>query len=88
MAKLVKISDSNAYRIEAIELNGEQYISVRQMYKRKGDTKFNPGRNGVTLPLEQAARIAKHITGLAESDETEFVKIEPAKRGKKKGEDE
>jgi hypothetical protein len=89
MAKLVKVSDKKAYRVEGIQIGDQQLISVRQLYKtqREPDT-WKPGRT-LTIDLEVAARVGKHIVALANNENTEFVEIEleqrtPAKPKKKK----
>lgn len=81
MAKLVKVSATKAYRIEAIEIGDAQMISVRQMYATKKDPKLKPGRQGITIPLEQAVRVAKWIKQLATDPNTEFTILESRNGG-------
>jgi hypothetical protein len=76
MAKLVKVSPTKAYRIEAIQIDDNQMISIRQMYATKKDPKLKPGRQGLTIPLEQAERVAKWIKQLATDPNTEFTVLE------------
>lgn len=84
MAKLVKVSDNKAYRIEGIQIGDQQMISVRQMYKTQKDPDtWKPGRT-VTLDIEVAARVGKHIQAMAEDENTEFVEIEVEERPAKK----
>lgn len=78
MAKRVTVSEHKAYRIEGIEIDGLQMVSIRQLYNTKKDPTWKPGRQGVTLPIDKAAHISKIIKELAEGDE--FKVIEP--RGK------
>jgi hypothetical protein len=80
MAKLVKVSDKKAYRIEGIQIGDQQMISVRQMYKTQRDPDtWKPGRT-ITLDIEVAARVGKHILSMANDDNTEFVEIEVQER--------
>lgn len=79
MAKLIKVSDNKAYRVEAIEVSGKKFISIRQLYQtRKAPGKWQIGRAGVSLPIEDAVseRVVKAVRKLATSADTQFKKIE------------
>lgn len=52
MGKLIKVSDTKAFRVEGIKIGGKKMVSIRQMYATKKDPKFKPARQGVTLALE------------------------------------
>lgn len=82
MAKTIEVSDNKAFRIEAVKINGQQMISIRQMYKRKTDKDWQHAKQGVTLPLEVAATVSKWVTKYATSDETVFKEIEISRKGK------
>lgn len=71
MAKLIKVSDTKAYRIEAIrmEKGGEKLISIRQMYATKKDPTLKPGYQGMTIPADLSPRVIKAIEALIEADE-------------------
>lgn len=83
MAKLIRVSDTKGYRIEAIEIDGNQMISLRQMYATKKDPKLKPGRQGLTIPLDKAEQLARIIKKLATDPDTEFTVLE----GRNKGEE-
>lgn len=88
MAKLIRVSATKAFRIEAIQVGDVQGISVRQMYATRTDPKFKPARQGMFLPIEDdvAVRVLRAAGKMAVSEDTEFVVLEPAekpKRGKK-----
>ena len=66
MAKRIEISPNKAYRVEGIEISGEKYVSIRQLYKtKKQPDEWQVGRQGVTLPLKESERIAKAIVAIA-----------------------
>jgi hypothetical protein len=76
MAKLVKITDNKAIRIEGIQIGDNQMISVRKMYQTKKEPGvWKPGQ-GMTIDLEVAARVGKHIINLAAEDGADFKVIE------------
>lgn len=79
--KTFELTDSKAIRVEAVEINGSNMISLRQLYKTKKNPEWSHGRQGITLPVEEAARIAKMITRFATDDSTEFTILD-LKRGK------
>lgn len=75
-AKRVVISPTKAIRVEAVQVGEFQGISLRQMYATKKDKEFKPAKQGIIIPLEVAAKIAKHIAAMVSSGDTEFVVIE------------
>lgn len=89
MAKTIKATDSKAFRVEAVEINGKKQISIRQLYRKKGQEAWQHAKQGVNLDLEGevAQRVARAVRLYATDEETEFkeIKIERRKKG---GEDE
>lgn len=82
MAKLVKITDVKAIRIEGIQIGDQQMISVRKMFQTKKEPGvWKPGQ-GMTIDLEVAARVGKHIVNLAAEDGTDFKIIEVESKAK------
>lgn len=79
-AKTIKVSKTKAFRIEAVEINGQKMISIRQMYATAKDPEFKPAKQGVTIPLgedgELAVSVSSVIKRYATSDSTEFKVIE------------
>jgi hypothetical protein len=78
--KTFELTETKAIQVEAIEIKGQRSVSLRQMYKTRNDPNWKHGKQGITLPLEEAARIAKMITKFATSDETTFKEIEVGKK--------
>jgi Transcriptional Coactivator p15 (PC4) len=74
MAKLIKVSPTKAYRMEGVEIKGERYVSIRQMYATKNDPQYKHGKQGLNIPIENAEKIAKYLKAIAEGDE--FVELE------------
>jgi hypothetical protein len=75
MAKTIEITPSKAIRIEGINVEGKLMIHLRQMYKRKGDTDWKPGRNGLSIERDQADLVAAAILGQASKSESKFKVI-------------
>lgn len=76
MAKMVKVTDRKAFRVEGILLGEEQTpcVSVRQMYTTvKAPKDWKPGKNGFVIPVENAGRLAKAI-GLTSQEDTSSFK--------------
>jgi hypothetical protein len=85
MAKMFKATPTKAYRVEAIEFEGQQLISIRQHYKTKGDPDtWKPGYQGITLPIKGAAKIGEYLAALASDPDTEFVHVEPKAKAEPK----
>lgn len=74
MAKLLKLSETKAIRMEGVEIKGAKSVSIRQMYCTKSDSTWKPARNGINIPIENAEKIAKYLKQLAEGDD--FKEIE------------
>lgn len=85
MAKLIKVSPTKAFRIEAVQVGEVQGISIRQMYATQKDPKYKPARQGMFLPVEDgvAERVLRAAGKMAVSDATEYTVLEPAERPKK-----
>lgn len=62
---LIKVSPTKAFNIELIRLEkkGPVYLSIRQMYATQKDPTYKPGRNGMTIPVEdgEARRVIKGL---------------------------
>ena len=88
MAKLIKVSATKAYRIEAVQVGEVQGINIRQMYATAKDPKYKPARQGVFLPIEEsvAERVLRTAGKMAVSPDTEFTVLEPAEKPKKRKE--
>jgi len=75
-SKMIKISATKAFKIDPIIIGEDQYmISIRQMYCTKKDPEWKPARQGITLPVDYAERIAKIVRNMAVSEDTEFLEI-------------
>ena len=65
MAKLIKISDTSAYRVSIIQMgdNSQKLLSLRKMYRTKKDPdNWQPAYQGMTIPLEEAERVLKAMS--------------------------
>lgn len=84
--KRFKASDTVAFNVEAVEVNGEHFISIRKMYQtQKEPGVWKPGFQGITLPLKGVKKIADYAATIAADPATEFLHIEPKPKGEKKG---
>jgi hypothetical protein len=88
MGKLVKVGPYKAFKIEAIQIGEQQLLSVRQMYATKKDPTYKPAKQGITIPIDVADKIAKYIKDMANDPTLEFKEIEVRKRGAKDVSDE
>jgi hypothetical protein len=76
MAKLLKLSETKAIRMEGVEINGAKSVSIRQMYQtKKSEGKWMPARNGINIPIENAEKIAKYLKQIAEGDDFKEVQM-------------
>ena len=73
--KTFELTASKAVRVQAVKLSGKEYVSLRQLYKTKKDTDWQFGKQGITIPRENAELIAARIAKFASSDETVFEAI-------------
>lgn len=59
---MIKISDTKAIKVQGIEIDGRKYVSLRQFYKTKKDPdKWLPGRQGISIEVDFARKLAKKI---------------------------
>lgn len=92
MAKLIRVSDTKAYRVSIIQMGpnvkGEEkkpkYLSVRQMYcTQKDPGNWKPSYSGMTIPLDICTRIIKAMISVFKDPEQKVEVIEEKKKGKK-----
>jgi hypothetical protein len=90
MAKLIKISDTTAFRISVIQMGknvkGEpkqvKRLSVRQMYCTKKDPTWKPGYAGMTISFDIFERIVKAMNAVYNDPEQKIEIIEKKPKGK------
>ena len=76
MAKLIKLSETKAIRMEGVEINGAKSVSIRQMYQtKKSEGKWMPARNGISIPIENAEKIAKYLKVIAAGDDFKVIEM-------------
>lgn len=73
--KTIEVSDTKAYQVQAIKYKGESLVSVRRLYRKKGDKGWSPAKQGVTFAPEEAERVAKFIVKYSKLDEDEFTEV-------------
>lgn len=73
---IVELSVTKAYSIESIEIREQRLVSIRQMYRSKGDPEWKPARQGITIPVEIAEEMARKIRVVARRDPKRFKKID------------
>ena len=84
--KRFKASDTVAFNVEAVEVNGEHFISIRKMYQTKGEPGvWKPGYQGITIPIKGMTKIGDYAAMIATDPDTEFLHIEPKPKAEKKG---
>lgn len=79
--KTFEITESKAIRVEPVVMSGKPYISIRQMYKKKTDTEWQRGRQGIALDLDKVELILKTIQRYAGLDIEDFTVVEFDKEG-------
>lgn len=76
---LIKVSPTKAFNIELIRLekNGPVYLSIRQMYATQKDPTYKPGRNGMTIPVEdgEARRVIKGLIKVLKNEDDKKPKL-------------
>lgn len=91
MAKLIKISDTKAYRVSVIQMGknekGEskkpRLLSIRQMYATQKDPTWKPAYQGITIPLDICARVIKAMIAVFKDPDQKVEVIEPKEKKKK-----
>jgi len=51
---IFQVNDRNQIRAELSEFNGKNYLNVRKWYYSTDDDEFKPGKDGFTVPRDQA----------------------------------
>lgn len=83
--KRFRASNTVAFNVGAVEVNGENFISIRKMYQTNREPGvWKPGYQGVTIPVKGIQKIAGYAIQIAEDDETTFLHIEPKPKAEKK----
>lgn len=80
MAKLIKISDTSAYRISIIRMADDKektrYLSIRKMYKTKKEPdEWKPAYQGLTIPIDITARIMKACVSVFKNRDEEKIEV-------------
>lgn len=75
MAKIIVASDTKAFRVEGVILRDEKYISIRQLYKKKKDTEWSFGKQGVNINAEVMGRVLRHVKTVVEEDKFKQVDL-------------
>ena len=86
----IKISKTKAFDVELIrfEKKGPTFVNIRQMYATIKDPEFKPGRQGMTLSLEEnddgkteAGRLLRLIAKVVKNEDSKKPRL-LEKRGK------
>jgi len=75
MAKRIVLGPHKAVRMEGVEIKGERYVSIRQMYNTTKDSDWKHGRQGINIPIENAEKIAKYLKAIAEGDDFKVIEM-------------
>lgn len=76
MAKLIAVSDTKAYRVSKIQMDADSpvLISVRQMYKKKGQESWLPAKQGLTVDPQYLPRLIKALEAMESESKVEILK--------------
>lgn len=55
----IKISDTKGIQIEGIKISGKNYVSLRQFYKTSKSDEWLPGKQGITIEVDNVEDIIK-----------------------------
>lgn len=79
--KTIEINDTKAIRVQAVEIRGQHYVSLRQLYRKKGQKEWLPAKQGISIPLDSAEAVAKFIKKYATDESTSWDQIEVGRKG-------
>ena len=65
---LIRISETKAYSVTGVLIEGERYISIRQMYATQKDPTFKPSRKGITVPVDEFRPIVKNARRILQAN--------------------
>ena len=87
MAKLIKVSETSAYRVSIIRMaddkDKKKFLSIRKMYKTKKEPdEWKPAYQGLTIPLDITARILRACVSVFKNRDEEKIEIIPKKEKK------
>ncbi len=69
----IKISDTKAIQVTGIDYKGQKLVSLRQMYRKKGQKEWLPGKQGLTIDPDFAVKVRKAIKSIVDEDVYEKV---------------
>lgn len=75
MKKTIQVTEGTAIQLATIALDGSQFISVRRMYRKKGQETWMPSRAGLTIPVEAAEQVGAYLKKMADADTSEFKEL-------------
>ncbi len=70
---MIEVSETKAYSIQGINVNGKDMVSIRQMYRTSKNPEWKPGRQGITIEVQNVVSIVKEIRKVVEAGEYETV---------------
>jgi hypothetical protein len=85
---IIKVSESKAYRIQLIRMHSAKgdpknpvLLSIRQLYKTKKSPEWKPAYQGITFPMDIAARVIKGLIKVFKDkdQEVEVIKKKESK---------
>lgn len=72
---IIELTATKALSIESIKIGDTNYVSLRQMWKKKGEEEWKPGRQGLTIAQSDVKKVVKKIKVVGERDDKRFKTI-------------
>ena len=76
MAKIIKLTETKAYRVEGVSIKGANYVSIRQLYKtKKKPEEWSIGYQGVTIPADASDRLIKAVKAITAEGKFKILEV-------------
>lgn len=72
---IIELTATKALSIESIKIGDTNYVSLRQMWRKKGEYDWRPGRQGLTIAQSDVKKVVKKIKVVGERDDNRFKTI-------------
>lgn len=72
---VIEVTQAKAIQVTSINVEGRLMVNVRQMYKRKTDTEWKPGRNALSVEIESVEDVCAAIRKAARRPAEKFKVI-------------
>lgn len=54
---IIKLTEGTAVKVSGFKTGDTKYVSIRKMYRKKGDTEWKHAKDGISIPVDAAKKL-------------------------------